>query len=291
MIAAPWFVLMQQKFPQFFHYFFIHQHFERFAEASFNNVQPWWFYLQVLAVLGLPWTVFAAARLVLPTHQDTRSALRQLTWLWLAVIVVFFSLPASKLIGYALPATPAIAMLAAGLIAEKLWPRPRLRWLPVILAAISGTLILGGVYVFGRDDEFTSKPLAAAWRAQARPGEPLISLRVYRFDMPVYAQLPAPIPVVLNWQNPDIARTDSWPRELADAAVFDPQAGARVLLNDAQLPMLLCAQPVSWIVAAVNDGEPLLANAEKVAVAPRYQLLRFDRERSTLSCKAGQKKD
>lgn len=293
LIAAPWFVLMQQKFPQFFHYFFIHQHFERFADSGFNNMKPWWFYLETLALYCLPWTLALAGRLTLPAAEGARAALRQLQWLWLVVVVAFFSLPASKLIGYALPAVPAVAMLVAEVVAERVRMQPRARWLAIGLAALTGVLMVTALFVFGREDKYSSKPLAMAWRAQAAPGEPLISLRTYRFDFPVYAQLPAPIPVVMNWSSPSIAKTDSWPRELADAAGFDPQAGERVLVDLAKFPALLCAQPVSWIIMPVKDNNPLplLASARTVAANPYYRLLRFEREQSTLSCSAGSKQD
>ncbi len=291
LVAAPWFLLMQQKFPQFFHYFFVHQHFERFADAGFNNVKPWWFYLQMLGVLCLPWTLALAGRLTLPAADAVRASLRQVQWLWLIVVVGFFSLPASKLIGYALPATPAIAMLVAEVLDDRFGAQRRLRWLPVAMAALTGVLMVSAIAIFGRYDRYSSKPLAEAFRAQAAPGEPLISVRVYRFDLPIYAQLPAPIPVVLNWRSPTIARTDSWPRELYDAAGFDRAAGERVLIDVSQLPSLLCAQPVSWIVTAVKDKDPLLASAQTVAANPFYQLLRFERERSTLSCKTDGKSD
>jgi len=48
LVAVPWFWVMQQRFPGFFHYFFVYQHFERFAQSGFNNVQPFWFYLPVI---------------------------------------------------------------------------------------------------------------------------------------------------------------------------------------------------------------------------------------------------
>lgn len=53
--AAPWFAAMQVRFPEFLDYFFVVQHFKRFAAAGFNNVQPFWFYAAVLALCCLPW--------------------------------------------------------------------------------------------------------------------------------------------------------------------------------------------------------------------------------------------
>jgi 4-amino-4-deoxy-L-arabinose transferase-like glycosyltransferase len=286
MIAAPWFVLMQQKFPQFFNYFFIHQHFERFSETGFNNVQPVWFYPAVLLLLTLPWSLMLLARLRMPVADNTRTATRQLLWIWIIVVIGFFSLPASKLIGYVLPVAPPIAMLVAEVISS--WRQELANRTLAITATLTGILLVSAIILFGREDSYSSKPLAQAWLAQAAPGEPLVSLGTYRFDMPVYAQLSAPIPVIMNWNDPAIAARDSWPRELADAARFDPDAGAKVLIDIARLPALLCAQPVTWVITSAKGTPALLSTAQQVASNPHYQLLRFDRKQSTLSCGGGQ---
>lgn len=285
-IAAPWFVLMQQKFPQFFHYFFIHQHFERFAERSFNNVQPFWFYPAVLALLCLPWSPLLLARWKLPAGGTTRTALRRLQWTWTAVIVLFFSLPASKLVGYVLPAVPAVGMLVAEVLNARATSRNACR-VAVAAAALGGALIVAALVGVAWHDPHSSHPLADAWRTQARPGEPLLSLKAYRFDLPVYARLPAPVAVLHHWSDPAVVAGDNWQRELADAARFDPGTGSQVLVDIARLKDLLCAAPVSWIVAHESEQEPLLASAVPVASNDHFRLLRFDRERSNLSCFQG----
>ena len=58
LIAAPWFVLMQERYPGFLHFFFVYQQFERYTAGGFNNPQPWWFYLAVLSGLALPWSLW-----------------------------------------------------------------------------------------------------------------------------------------------------------------------------------------------------------------------------------------
>ena len=288
-IAAPWFVLMQQKFPQFFHYFFIHQHFERFAETGFNNMQPWWFYPAVLALLGLPWSLLMLARFRMPAGDDTRTAMRQLLWLWIIVVVGFFSLPASKLVGYVLPAAPPVAILVAELICS--WSPKRSKTVLTVAGGLTALLLVAAIVIFGNEDEYSSKPLAQAWLAKATPGEPLVSVGVYRFDMPIYAQLATPVPVLMDWDAPSIAANDSWPRELADAAKFDPEAGKKVLVDAGRLPEMLCAQPVTWIIASAKEQAPVLASAQQVARNPHYQLLRFERSRSTLACEGSLKQD
>ncbi len=277
-IAAPWFVLMQLKFPEFFDYFFIHQHFERFSQKGFNNNQPFWFYPAALTVLCLPWTPAIITRTCVGAARDAaHRAVRLLLWTWVVVILGFFSLPASKLIGYALPTVPALAALAGEAIAG--WQR---RWLRVAFAVTAAVLCMVAVVLISRAETVSSKALAEAWRAQARPGDGLVSLRLYRFDFPIYAQLREPLPVYHAWDDPALAAQDSWPRELIDAAEFDPALGKHVLRPVSQFNAELCAHDVTWVIARKGDGEPGLKHAVAVAENEMYALMRV--ERSKLAC-------
>ena len=57
LLAAPWFVLVSARNPEFAHFFFIFQHFQRYlSRAEFDRYQPVWFFLPVLALGFLPWT-------------------------------------------------------------------------------------------------------------------------------------------------------------------------------------------------------------------------------------------
>jgi len=115
-IALPWFVMAQQKYPQFFNYMFIGQQFNRYTAASYNNPQPWWFYLASVLLLLFPWIFFS----LVPSRQPDKAvgqtplakAWWSLCWIWAGVIIVFFSIPHSKLIGYVLPVMPARAFIA-----------------------------------------------------------------------------------------------------------------------------------------------------------------------------------
>jgi hypothetical protein len=170
-------------------------------------------------------------------------------------------------------------------IVTRLLPLRRMQLLPRVMAAICFLTLIPLVWIFGREDIYSSKPLATAFRVSSSPQEQVLSIGLYRFDFPIYAQLRAPLPVVLNWDDPAIKQTDSWPRELADAAEFDPVAGERVLINPADLSTLLCAKEVSWIIAPLNNNEPLLASAETVRNTTLHKLIRFDRARSNLPCR------
>ena len=122
LIALPWFWRAGERYPGLWSYLFGVQQFTRYTGSGFNNEQPWWFYGAACALLMFPWAFFAAgdgvARLrALGTRQPPADSphrrLAVLCWIWLAAIVLFFSLPRSKLIGYILPVLPPLALLAA----------------------------------------------------------------------------------------------------------------------------------------------------------------------------------
>ena len=285
LVATPWFFLMQKKFPDFFHYFFVYQHFQRFSQSAFNNAQPFWFYIAVIALTSLPWTPWLLARWRLRRQNELPDAaliqLRQLFWLWMAVITVFFSIPTSKLVGYVLPAIPAfVALLTEGLVNGT---RFSLRW-RFALVVVAAALCVGSIIAITRADDITSKPLAKAYRDHAAPGEPLVFLQTYRFDIPFYAHLAEPIIIIDKWDEP-ITR-DSWSKEMADAAVFKPKAGEKVLVNTPDMLKVLCAQPVTWAISPKDfiASSKQLQSLEPVASNSLYVLVKIPSSLNALKC-------
>ncbi|HEX4045269.1 MAG TPA: glycosyltransferase family 39 protein [Gammaproteobacteria bacterium] len=121
-IVLPWYLLAQQANPEFLHYFFVGQQFERFLSANdFNNKTVVWFYLPVILIGFFPWTVFlcqAFNQAIRSVWQDKQQhAITCFLLLWAVLIFIFFSLPRSKLIGYILPVLPALALLVGRYLA------------------------------------------------------------------------------------------------------------------------------------------------------------------------------
>lgn len=102
--------------------FFVQHHFARFVSNKYHHPQPFYFYLPVIISLAFPWTPFAFAAFrnseaTFWGKNDARSKTHVFALAWLVIPVAFFSLSASKLPGYVLPALPAAALLAGeGLI-------------------------------------------------------------------------------------------------------------------------------------------------------------------------------
>ncbi|MDO9063948.1 MAG: glycosyltransferase family 39 protein, partial [Sulfuricella sp.] len=144
-IAAPWLIAVSIANPEFFHFFFIHEHFERFLTKTHGRYEPWWWFIPVLAAGILPWLItlidsLAHAWKVEPAAQQHFKPKRFLL-IWAVFIFVFFSLSGSKLASYILPIFPALALLI-GEHLSRIDGR-RLFWqiLPVAFLATAGLLL------------------------------------------------------------------------------------------------------------------------------------------------------
>jgi len=112
-IAAPWFLAVSRANPEFAHFFFIHEHFERFLTHEARRVQPWWFFLPIVAFGFLPWS-FAlpgAIREAWANEAGRRFQPLRVMLAWCALVIVFFSVSGSKLPAYVLPVFPMLAIV------------------------------------------------------------------------------------------------------------------------------------------------------------------------------------
>ncbi|WP_084197403.1 glycosyltransferase family 39 protein [Solimonas soli] len=114
LLAAPWFVLVSLRNPEFARFFFVHEHFERFLTTEHHREGPLWYYVPLLLGGLLPWVTMlpAAARLNWQhAPQHARLHAGRLLLIWSAFVFVFFSVSGSKLPLYILPLFPAAALL------------------------------------------------------------------------------------------------------------------------------------------------------------------------------------
>ncbi len=139
LVALPWFVAVQLRNPEFFQFFFIYEHYQRFAEAGHNRSGPWWYYVPIMIVGLMPWTP-ALVKEGLSWCKESRHrpigfSVELFCILWAGVIVLFFSASQSKLPAYILPALPAIALVFANRIQTR--GASSLKW------SAWGTLLVG----------------------------------------------------------------------------------------------------------------------------------------------------
>jgi 4-amino-4-deoxy-L-arabinose transferase-like glycosyltransferase len=128
LITAPWFVLVSQQNPEFAHFFFIHEHLDRFLTKVHNRSGPWWYFFPIFILGSLPWLGVMLHALLdackaswqycktKPTETNSRLTSKEAIVtlvLWSILIFAFFSKSNSKLPSYILPIFPSLALLVA----------------------------------------------------------------------------------------------------------------------------------------------------------------------------------
>ncbi len=118
-LAGPWVWLVSSRNPGFAHFFFVHEHFERFLTRVHARYEPDWFFIPVLLLGFMPFTPLlpAVARRTWAACRAGEPAAWMLS-LWALFVFVFFSVSQSKLIPYILPMFPALALLAGRTLDE-----------------------------------------------------------------------------------------------------------------------------------------------------------------------------
>jgi 4-amino-4-deoxy-L-arabinose transferase-like glycosyltransferase len=114
-IAAPWHIAVGLKNPEFFWFYFVHEHVLRFVTPEAGRNQPAWFFIPILLAGWLPWCVFLPSAIYASVRRwraDRPSGSSDLfILLWFVLPFLFFSASHSKLIPYALPFFPPLALL------------------------------------------------------------------------------------------------------------------------------------------------------------------------------------
>lgn len=114
-MTAPWFIAVSLANEEFFRFFFIYEHFERFLTKAHGRYQPAWYFIPVILIGATPWLLSLAAGYwnAWKAAPGKHFQASRLLALWCAVIFVFFSASSSKLGSYILPLFPAAALLTA----------------------------------------------------------------------------------------------------------------------------------------------------------------------------------
>ena len=105
--------------------------------------------------LTLPWSLFLLPQL--GKYEDAgalRPEIRSLMWIWLGIVLIFFSIPKSKVIGYVLPAVPPLAVLVAYRLAglERILNANRWTTRTAAVAVAVCAIVLVGAVVRERDN-------------------------------------------------------------------------------------------------------------------------------------------
>ncbi|MGH7522274.1 MAG: glycosyltransferase family 39 protein [Gemmatimonadales bacterium] len=125
LVALPWFLAVSDRIPEFPHYVFVRETFERVTTTRFHRTAPFWYYLPILPVAAFPWILPALGRwktwrwawLARRVNPHAQEAI--LLVCWVLGPLLFFTLNQSKLPQYMLPLLPPFALAAARLLTRQ----------------------------------------------------------------------------------------------------------------------------------------------------------------------------
>jgi 4-amino-4-deoxy-L-arabinose transferase-like glycosyltransferase len=211
-VALPWFLAVSHRIPEFPHYVFVRETFERVTTPRFHRTAPFWYYLPILPVAAFPWIVPALGRwqnwrwawLARRVNPQAQEAI--LLACWVLGPLLFFTLNQSKLPQYVLPLMPPFALAAARLLTRQarelgggiglgsrtytvvagtlglalasltLWLAAPISLTPAERAAIPATALTLGIALF--------VSAAMVWYG-GRPGHPRPALAIMGYVLPV----------------------------------------------------------------------------------------------------------
>jgi len=167
LVALPWFIAVSARIPEFPHYVFVRETFERMTTRSFHRTAPFWYFLPILPVAAFPWIVPALARAgrarlrwaweARRVNPTAREAI--LLAAWVLGPLVLLTVNQSKLPQYVLPLMPAVALAAARALTLH-GPRTGARAYVWIAGILGVGLLSAGVWL----ERTLSTPLTAGVR-------------------------------------------------------------------------------------------------------------------------------
>ncbi|MBR1735343.1 MAG: phospholipid carrier-dependent glycosyltransferase [Alphaproteobacteria bacterium] len=117
LIFFPWHVMVCIRNSDFFHFYFVVEHFLRYTTQMHSRYQPAWFFIPIVIVGLLPWTGFALVALK-NAFIKIKDSENIFLLCWIFGIFGFYSFSNSKLIPYILPIIPPISYLTAKMLIQ-----------------------------------------------------------------------------------------------------------------------------------------------------------------------------
>ncbi len=119
LVCLPWVLTVNAREPDYWRFFFWHEHIRRFAGEDAQHAQPWWFYLPLLVGACVPWVLLLPGALK-HAWQQRRETVSAFLLLWLIMPLAFLSLSKGKLPTYILPCLMPVALMMGSVLVDAL---------------------------------------------------------------------------------------------------------------------------------------------------------------------------
>lgn len=146
-VSLPWVLAVHAQEPDYWRFFFWHEHIRRFAGEDAQHGRPWWFYLPLMVVSSLPWAALLPATFKDAWHNKRHRGVVFLL-LWMLLPLALFSLSKGKLPTYIMPCLLPLALLLGHALMQRVeTAKPlSLRLNGLLNVLLSGIALLALVY-------------------------------------------------------------------------------------------------------------------------------------------------
>ncbi|MFJ3468164.1 lipid IV(A) 4-amino-4-deoxy-L-arabinosyltransferase [Pseudomonas sp. NPDC090201] len=159
-VCLPWVLAVHAREPDYWRFFFWHEHIRRFAGDDAQHSRPWWFYLPLLFASSAPWAVLLPGTLK-QAWQERRMPQTGFLLLWLALPLAFLSMSRGKLPTYIMPCMIPLALMMGHVLVERLRQARSgtLRTNGVLNAVVGVVALVALLVVQHRQDLYDQQPL------------------------------------------------------------------------------------------------------------------------------------
>jgi 4-amino-4-deoxy-L-arabinose transferase-like glycosyltransferase len=266
-IVGLWYGLAEVSNPGYLRYFLWEENFLRYFTPHFRRSGPWYYFIGVLMVGFIPWTLIIPLALV-----DSKKRLRDdktlFLLLWATLPILFFSLSNSKLPHYILPVYPPLSVLTARSLVRILQDASGRRrwalalpWLTLIAMLIPLNLILYWPGLVPAHSRGSSEPIL-----KMISGE-FVSLLLIIFLLGAWASLKTwwvrcafPVScgglllyVLLTEQTMEAVSVVRSSKMLAEKSASSMRSGTQIIVYDrypASLPFYLRIERPIWVISS-----------------------------------------
>jgi 4-amino-4-deoxy-L-arabinose transferase len=119
LVCLPWVLTVHGREPDYWRFFFWHEHIRRFAGEDAQHAEPWWYYLPLLVAACVPWALLLPGTFKRAWDQR-RLSHNGFLLMWLMLPLAFLSLSKGKLPTYILPCLMPLALLMGHALVETL---------------------------------------------------------------------------------------------------------------------------------------------------------------------------
>ena len=112
-IASSWFIYLAADNPAFWDYFIGKQTVDRFSHNVFNRSEPFWYFIVLAPLLGMPWLFLFPWFFKKSNITFKPLGIESVLILSVAIPLIFFSISTSKRVLYILPLYPFLAVATA----------------------------------------------------------------------------------------------------------------------------------------------------------------------------------